>query len=146
MCGWVIKRLGKVWRGGRGIKIEGWYVNSRYHGEGERLNGYALRKLGIHHTSTDSRKPKERQKAKLNKPDCGRKTTSFNLFPLHTNSNSLPPSNITSLQFTVQVFFPSAVARLLHTSSINLLTATTFPTTSTSCCSNSSLRKACWLG
>lgn len=51
----------------------------------------------------------------------------------YTKSNSLPPSNITSLQLTVQVFFASAVALLLHTSSINLLTAITLPTTSTSC-------------
>ena len=88
---------------------------------------------------------REREKKEKQTDRGGVEKTPFFNFP-YTKSNSLPPSNITSLQFTVHVFFPSAVALLLHTSSINLLTAMTLPTTSTSCCSSISLRKACWLG
>ena len=136
----------RVWIWNGGIIGEGGMVKNRYHrGEGGS-RGHAPPNSGVHHTGHKQREEREGEKRKEKKTDREEveKTPFFNI--PYTKSNSLPPSNITSLQFTVQVFFPSAVALLLHTSSINLLTAMTLPTTSTSCCSSISLRKACWLG
>ena len=136
----------RVWIWNGGIIGEGGMVKNRYHrGEGGSRGHTPRTQVYIIQATNRGRKEKGKKgrKKKTDREEV-EKTPFFNI--PYTKSNSLPPSNITSLQFTVQVFFPSAVALLLHTSSINLLTAMTLPTTSTSCCSSISLRKACWLG